>query len=145
MRDLFDSPRGRPALLCVAMLGLDHFERVNDAHGHQVDHRVLEAFGKLLHGAAKGNGVLAARYGGEEFLLLPGFARGTCRRRDGPLQAPRAQPRHGRLSRAAHAGPQRLKNILIPTDMGLATSPSPQPRPCACFPPPTASATPADR
>ena len=58
---------GRP--LCLVMLDLDHFKRVNDSHGHAAGDLVLRecaAIASLVVGRA---GVLG-RIGGEEFLVL---------------------------------------------------------------------------
>ena len=58
---------GRP--LCLVMLDLDHFKRVNDSHGHAAGDLVLRecaAIASLVVGQA---GVLG-RIGGEEFLVL---------------------------------------------------------------------------
>ncbi|MCU0967285.1 MAG: GGDEF domain-containing protein [Rubrivivax sp.] len=58
--------------LAVALVDLDHFKQINDAHGHACGDRVLKAF------AAAGSRVLRApdrlgRWGGEEWLLvMPG-------------------------------------------------------------------------
>ncbi|NIC40641.1 GGDEF domain-containing protein, partial [Aquabacterium sp. A08] len=55
--------------LCVVLIDIDYFKRVNDTHGHGVGDQVLVALGRLL---AKGVRTedLACRYGGEEFLVL---------------------------------------------------------------------------
>lgn len=58
---------GQP--LAVAMLDVDHFKRINDAHGHAAGDRVLAQIAELLRGAVRGTDMVA-RYGGEEFALL---------------------------------------------------------------------------
>jgi diguanylate cyclase (GGDEF)-like protein len=53
----------------VVLLDLDHFKRVNDAHGHDRGDMLLQHFAKLLQRLVRRED-LAARWGGEEFLLL---------------------------------------------------------------------------
>ncbi|WP_159015655.1 GGDEF domain-containing protein [Cognatiluteimonas profundi] len=56
----------------VALIDLDHFKRVNDAHGHAGGDRVLQAFAIVAQRNVRGCD-LVARWGGEEFLvLMPG-------------------------------------------------------------------------
>lgn len=56
----------------LVLLDIDHFKRVNDAHGHPAGDRVLVEAGALLRGALP-PGATAGRWGGEEFVLvLPG-------------------------------------------------------------------------
>lgn len=62
------SERYRDPLAC-AMVDVDHFKQVNDAHGHDVGDRVLEEIARRLRGAVREIDVVA-RYGGEEFLLV---------------------------------------------------------------------------
>jgi diguanylate cyclase (GGDEF)-like protein len=59
--------RGSP--LCVIMLDLDHFKRVNDTHGHLVGDQTLVAIAKALRDHSRRSD-LVARYGGEEFAVL---------------------------------------------------------------------------
>lgn len=60
------------AELCLAMLDLDDFKRVNDRWGHACGDLVLRRMADLLRDATRAYDV-AARIGGEEFvLLLPG-------------------------------------------------------------------------
>jgi diguanylate cyclase (GGDEF)-like protein len=55
--------------LCVLMLDLDHFKRVNDDHGHAVGDQTLVAVARSLeHDIRLGD--LLARYGGEEFVVV---------------------------------------------------------------------------
>ncbi|MDE2612152.1 MAG: diguanylate cyclase [Burkholderiales bacterium] len=55
--------------LAVALIDLDHFKAVNDAHGHDAGDRVLAAFGRLLGERLRASDK-AFRYGGEEFCVL---------------------------------------------------------------------------
>lgn len=63
---------GAEAPWSVILFDLDHFKAINDAHGHVVGDRVLQA----VAGAARkalGAGDRLGRWGGEEFLVvLPG-------------------------------------------------------------------------
>ncbi|HYI39484.1 MAG TPA: diguanylate cyclase [Allosphingosinicella sp.] len=58
---------GRP--LCVAILDVDHFKRVNDLHGHPAGDEVLRMLGGLLREAVRSSDVVG-RMGGEEFAIL---------------------------------------------------------------------------
>ena len=58
---------GRP--LCLAILDLDHFKRVNDAHGHAVGDEVLRVVGESLRESLREDDFVA-RLGGDEFGLL---------------------------------------------------------------------------
>jgi len=53
----------------LLLLDIDHFKRVNDAHGHLVGDRVLSMVGKTVLGAIRPLDS-AMRYGGEEFVVL---------------------------------------------------------------------------
>jgi diguanylate cyclase (GGDEF)-like protein len=59
--------QGTPVSFLV--VDIDHFKRVNDAHGHAVGDAVIRAVGALLVRALRGSDV-AARWGGEEFLAV---------------------------------------------------------------------------
>ncbi|MEO8080187.1 MAG: GGDEF domain-containing protein [Caldimonas sp.] len=55
--------------LCVAMVDVDHFKRVNDRHGHAIGDEVLKSVAGTLAGSVRA-GDEVGRFGGEEFLLL---------------------------------------------------------------------------
>lgn len=55
--------------LCLLMVDIDHFKKVNDAHGHVVGDAVLKWVSVAISDCVRGADILA-RYGGEEFALL---------------------------------------------------------------------------
>ncbi len=57
---------------CIALIDLDHFKAVNDAHGHAAGDAVLRNVATAARHGLRGSDMLA-RIGGEEFaLLMPG-------------------------------------------------------------------------
>jgi diguanylate cyclase (GGDEF)-like protein len=52
------------------MLDIDHFKRINDAHGHAAGDACLRHFAALLRSHFKRADDLPLRFGGEEFLVL---------------------------------------------------------------------------
>jgi diguanylate cyclase (GGDEF)-like protein len=59
--------KGRACALVIA--DLDHFKRVNDAHGHSAGDAVLHEAARALKASVR-PGDVVARYGGEEFCVL---------------------------------------------------------------------------
>lgn len=55
--------------LCVAMLDLDNFKALNDAHGHSVGDEALVHLVRVVKQTLRATDVIG-RYGGEEFLIL---------------------------------------------------------------------------
>ena len=56
--------------LSAVMIDVDHFKRLNDAHGHPYGDRVLQRVASLLQEALRGEDDFIARFGGEEFIVL---------------------------------------------------------------------------
>ena len=56
-------------VLCVLMIDIDHFKRVNDTQGHLVGDRVIRFVASTLKRLVKGKDT-AARFGGEEFAVV---------------------------------------------------------------------------
>jgi diguanylate cyclase (GGDEF)-like protein len=61
--------RRSEAPICLALIDLDHFKRINDVHGHAAGDEVLRAFAELTRVELQ-DVDLVARWGGEEFLLM---------------------------------------------------------------------------
>lgn len=60
--------RGGPSFY-VAMVDLDHFKKINDAHGHAVGDDALRTFARQAQAQLRNTDDIG-RWGGEEFLLL---------------------------------------------------------------------------
>lgn len=55
--------------VCIVLLDLDYFKRINDTHGHGFGDQVLIELAELLRQHTRSSD-LAVRYGGEEFCLV---------------------------------------------------------------------------
>ena len=55
--------------ICVLMIDIDHFKRVNDAHGHAAGDAVICQVGRIISEAVRTTDKVA-RFGGEEFVVL---------------------------------------------------------------------------
>jgi len=55
--------------LCVALIDIDNFKRINDSYGHQVGDIVLVHLVAIIRETIRTHDLIG-RYGGEEFLLL---------------------------------------------------------------------------
>ncbi|MEA9927914.1 two-component regulator propeller domain-containing protein [Xanthomonas campestris] len=68
LQQWLDEAQAGGAALALALADIDHFKRINDAHGHEVGDAVLRAVGEVLADQEHAH-CFAARHGGEEFLL----------------------------------------------------------------------------
>jgi len=57
------------APLCISLVDIDNFKRINDTHGHQVGDIVLVHLVAVIRETIRANDLIG-RYGGEEFLVL---------------------------------------------------------------------------
>ncbi|WP_273149992.1 diguanylate cyclase [Methylophaga thiooxydans] len=55
--------------VCIAMVDIDHFKKINDTFGHQAGDEVLKAFSRVLRQTMRPYDIVC-RYGGEEFMLI---------------------------------------------------------------------------
>jgi diguanylate cyclase (GGDEF)-like protein/PAS domain S-box-containing protein len=55
--------------ICIMMIDLDHFKKVNDTYGHEAGDHVLKAIAATLAIETR-RGDFACRYGGEEFVIV---------------------------------------------------------------------------
>jgi diguanylate cyclase (GGDEF)-like protein/PAS domain S-box-containing protein len=55
--------------VCVIMVDLDYFKKINDTYGHDAGDQVLKALAKTLSEQSR-RGDFACRYGGEEFVIV---------------------------------------------------------------------------
>lgn len=56
--------------LCVMVIDVDRFKKLNDVYGHLYGDDVLRRIGRLLTEALRGPEDFASRFGGEEFVVL---------------------------------------------------------------------------
>ena len=73
MEELAEAARRRALrsgrLPCLCLVDIDHFKRINDAHGHAAGDEVLRLFSQHAAASLRETDVLA-RWGGEEFLVM---------------------------------------------------------------------------
>ncbi len=73
LEEMFDKEAARAqrrgSALAVALLDIDNFKKLNDAHGHKVGDDALVHLASVVRKSLRPQDVLA-RYGGEEFVIL---------------------------------------------------------------------------
>jgi len=67
-RELSRADRTRRPM-CVSMLDLDNFKKLNDTHGHSAGDAALVHLAKVIRRTVRPTDVIA-RYGGEEFVII---------------------------------------------------------------------------
>lgn len=73
MQDLLSTvPSGNsPYNMCIAMIDIDNFKKINDTYGHDIGDEVLISLANILLGHHKQNQSFhVCRWGGEEFLIF---------------------------------------------------------------------------
>ena len=121
----------RQDVLCVAIVDLDHFKRLNDTCGHAAGDRALQHFATLLRQHLRGSDIVC-RYGGEEFVAVMygagcGQAQVVLDRLQQALQQPSQGPGPGRTLRCSFSAGiaqfpqhgQTLEQLLTRADKAL--------------------------
>lgn len=55
--------------LCILLIDIDHFKKINDTHGHLIGDKVLKGIANQLSKQIRGDDYIA-RFGGEEFTVI---------------------------------------------------------------------------
>lgn len=98
----------------IAMLDIDHFKAINDAHGHAAGDAVLKAFTEVVRSQVRTTDLLA-RWGGEEFVLML-----YCAQETHPEHA-LALLERVRKAVQAHTIPWGGEHLRVTVSIGLAT------------------------
>lgn len=70
-------PTSKDTRVCLAIIDIDHFKRVNDSYGHDIGDEVLVRVGQLIQSKIRKDDLLI-RWGGEEFILLLSWPETSC-------------------------------------------------------------------
>jgi diguanylate cyclase (GGDEF)-like protein len=96
--------------VCIVMADIDHFKRINDAHGHQTGDEVLCEVARRMQSSLRRYDTIG-RFGGEEFLLvLP-----ECGLEEGVKLAER-------ICHLIRSEPVKAKNIPIEVSISLGVA-----------------------
>jgi len=69
MKEYEDDIVDNHEMFAVAMIDIDHFKKINDAHGHDVGDKVIVALSEILRTSTSHRDIVA-RFGGEEFCIV---------------------------------------------------------------------------
>jgi diguanylate cyclase (GGDEF)-like protein/PAS domain S-box-containing protein len=100
--------------VCVIMLDIDHFKKVNDTYGHEAGDFILKAMAKTLSERNR-RGDFTCRFGGEEFVVvMPNMAMDTAYKRAEDL----------RIALNSLNIPYGRFNLTITISIGIASYPN---------------------
>jgi len=100
--------------VCVIMLDIDHFKKVNDTYGHEAGDSVLKALARMLSSHNR-RGDFVCRFGGEEFVIvMPNMEMDTAFKRAEELRA----------ALNSLYVPYGRFNLTITISMGIASYPA---------------------
>lgn len=74
--------------LCIAVIDVDHFKKINDSYGHPAGDKTLQVIAQNIHRCLRSTDFLA-RWGGEEFVAL--FPQTSLEELKKPLETIRSQ------------------------------------------------------
>ncbi|WP_291193798.1 EAL domain-containing protein [Frateuria sp.] len=103
----------------VLLIDLDNFKTINDALGHPIGDRMLEAIADRLVAAAPADSMLA-RLGGDEFVLVLGPLNGAA----GTAQAQAQQAAERMVARLAEPVAVDSRILAVGASVGVAVFPS---------------------
>jgi diguanylate cyclase (GGDEF)-like protein len=96
--------------LALILFDIDHFKKVNDAHGHIIGDRVLQVLTNLVTKTTRATD-LVCRYGGEEFIVLMPEAN----REEGLAMAERLRQEISRMTVVTEVG-----DLSLTVSLGVA-------------------------
>lgn len=100
--------------VCVIMLDIDHFKKVNDTYGHEAGDTILKALARVLSSRNR-RGDFVCRFGGEEFVIvMPNMEMDTAYKRAEELRA----------ALNSLYVPYGRFNLTITISMGIASYPA---------------------
>jgi diguanylate cyclase (GGDEF)-like protein len=66
---MYEKAKKQQLDVCVAIIDIDFFKKINDTYGHDIGDLVLKHISKLLKNELKSE-IISSRFGGEEFCIF---------------------------------------------------------------------------